>query len=450
MPPITAASPGRTSLHSNASNSNSSSSRLISVPRLICVAFCLWVGCVLYAHTIFVKIAPNTVEVHAKGADRDLLSAKENKRQFLKQAAGAAAKVLGEKAAQATADANALHEAKRSDNVDDDNPQDLNAAPAENGMTRDAAENICVKSKHRENCIHNVMSTSDIQVAHKFVGFMMAVEKKEGVVDDSSPVSMHDAKIACALAIDKANCIHDVLGTGDIDAAESYDQVDHPDKAKGHRMTPEQAQQACKMIHQEDQDKCQQHVMDLNDSGKMTHYIHLLQDEEHSRQMQDGTSDKVTAEEVKQLCAKTLDQFKCMKNVRTLAHKHVAEHYVELLHNHNDAALVNQQDAETLCNHLMDRKQRPKCVKDLANHMNALDAAMHYTNLFEQASIKGPTLTAEQVAEVCEPIMDPAMSKECLHDVETMTNLETAKVYVEVWMDSAGGDEESLNDVAQM
>ena len=185
---------------------------------------------------------------------------------------------------------------------------------------------------HGATCYHNVLSTNNLGVARKMAQFIKAD-------DEHKPyVTLHDATIACALAVDKGLCIHDVLGTGDLDSAEMYGNHAAPQKGQDgklallshhHNMNHQQAEQACRLVHPEDQEKCQQHVLTMDNEDTAMHYIHLLQDVEHHL----DTTSAISEEEAESLCAKFKDKKlhkECLKGVHMLPNQHIAEHILPL------------------------------------------------------------------------------------------------------------------------
>ncbi|CAB9518557.1 expressed unknown protein [Seminavis robusta] len=317
-------------------------------------------------------------------------------------------------------------------------PKNNNDKPNDNnqGVGKDAANGFCVKSTQREKCVHNVMATNEMKVAQKFAKLILDEEKQANAQGDRNGVTMHDAKVACALAIEKVQCIHDVFGTGDLDAAEMYDNMDPAAAAGRAPMTEEKAKKACVMVHKDDQEECKKHVMGFNDADTAEHYIHLLQDQENLADEENATP--MTDNDVKSLCAPiTANQEGCMIDVRALKNKHVAEHYIELLQNaHDSSSLVSQRDSEKLCNHL-NIKYREKCTASLVT-MNAKDAALHYSSILKEQLRVKPPLTQKEAESVCNDVPGK-LKADCVKDALTMNNPEAAQRYAELLAATAEG-----------
>lgn len=230
------------------------------------------------------------------------------------------------------------------------------------------------------------------------------------LVAHDTKISLHDAQVACARAIEKDTCIHDVMGIGDIKYANMYEQIGDDDitlrekekhgdsggKTIVHHhkpMTQKQAETACRpIIDPHDKKHCLNHVMAMNDKTIAEHYVHLLQDAElladESGHDKSANNAVVHEESAHSLCSMAFPddntlQEKCENEVITFPNIHIAEHYIQLLKGmHGDStSLVDQHDAEKLCNHVGQDKFLT-CVQETMK-LNAKDAATNYFNYFD-------------------------------------------------------------------
>ena len=309
------------------------------------------------------------------------------------------------------------------------------------------AEHPCMKinsQSHREKCYKLVLATNDLTVAKKMAGLISGVE-------DSDPVeiTLHDASIACALAIEKPNCIHDVMGTGDLESAEIYDKMAAPKKnaesgefellAHHHKMTEEQAVQSCKMVHPNDREYCKNHVMKMDDEKTAEHYVHLLQDSEHT-----DNSGSVTISEAEgsSLCASVKSsghEQQCLEDIWVLPNKHVADHFIKL---YELPGKVSETEAEKLCNHLSrSHHNHETCIETLATMKDGPEAASHFSALLKSQQAEQsntgvddskPRLTAEESQKVCRDVKDPHEQNACADDVQTLNDLVVAQQYAEM------------------
>lgn len=297
-------------------------------------------------------------------------------------------------------------------------------------VTKLAADRMCVMSSQRELCMHHVMASHDLEVAKKFAKMLLEADKRRD--RSASELTLYDAKIACALAKEKHHCIHDVLGTGDIDSAEMYDKMSEKDMAKYMKVTDLEASLACKMVNPEDQEECRKHVMGFNDPETANHYVHLLQDQEMLREEEDPSP--LTEGDADSLCTrvKTNQQF-CKQEVLVLPSKPVAVHYIELLQGaHDFSSLVAQRDAEKLCNHMV-RQNRQKCTDSLVT-MNAKDAAIHYSTILKAQLKTRPLLTNKEAESICTDLTGETKT-ECTKDVLTMNDPEAALKFAELLLE---------------
>ena len=313
------------------------------------------------------------------------------------------------------------------------------------------AEHPCMKinsETHRAECYRTVFATTDFNVAQKIATLIYETEDLQPV-----GVTLHDAKIACALAIEKANCIHDVMGTGDLESAEIYDKQAAPEKnektgkmelqAHHHKMTKNDAIQACKMVHVDDQKYCQEHVMKLDDEETAEHYVHLLQDAE-AHLSPEGTvmAGTISKEDGSTLCnAMKNAQYKdqCLKDIMGLPNKHVADHFVEL---YDLTSKVTEVQAEKLCNHLSrSHHNHETCIETLVKMANGSEAASHYSALLKSqrdqlASDMNDSkhlLTKVQSITVCQDVQPKSEQDACHADVQTMNDLVMAQKYAQ-WL----------------
>jgi hypothetical protein len=299
-----------------------------------------------------------------------------------------------------------------------------------NEVTKVAADRMCAVSSQREHCMHMVMASNDVEVAKKFAKLLLEEDKRRD--RSASGLTLYDAKIACALAIEKHLCIHDVLGTGDVDSAEIYDKIEQKDISKYIKVTDLEASLACKMVHPEDQAECKKHVMGFNDPETADHYVHLLQDQEMLNEEEDPKP--LTEGDAESLCTRVkTNQQLCQQEVLALPNKPVAVHYIELLQGaHDYSSLVSRRDAEKLCNHIL-RKNRQKCTDSLVT-MNAKDAAIHFSTILKAQLKTKPLLTAKEAESICTDLTGDT-KQGCTKDVLTMNDLEAALKYAELLLE---------------
>ena len=308
------------------------------------------------------------------------------------------------------------------------------------------AEHPCMKinsESHRHDCYKIVLATNDWSVAQKIATLVAHIEDQEPV-----GITLHDAKIACALAIEKGNCIHDVMGTGDLESAEIYDKHPAPKQnaetgqfelqSHHHKMSQEDAVQACKMVHADDRDYCKEHVMKMDDEETAEHYVHLLQDAEASKGS--GNEDTISEQDASALCASLKNtQYKqqCLQDIWVLPNKHVADHFIHLYDLTTKS--VTETEAEKLCNHLSrSHHNHETCIETLAKMDNGAAGAAHYSALLKSqrqqqqtgmATDMEPRLTAAQAQTVCQDVPATKGQNECQTDVQTLNDLVMAQKY---------------------
>ena len=239
------------------------------------------------------------------------------------------------------------------------------------------------------------------------------------------------------------------MGTGDLESAEIYDKMPAPKKnaetgeyqlsAHHHKMTEEQAKQSCKMVHPNDRDYCQKHVMKMDDEKTAEHYVHLLQDAEHT-----DNSGKLTISEAEgsSLCASVKasgHEQQCLEDIWVLPNKHVADHFIKL---YDLVGKVSETEAEKLCNHLSrNHHNHETCIETLATMKDGPEAAAHFSALLKNQQSEQqntgvdesrPRLTAEQSQKVCLDVKDPQKQKECADDIQTMNDLVVDQQYAEM------------------
>jgi hypothetical protein len=379
----------------------------VSALRVVIAAFLLWASFLLYTHTVFRKVAlqPRDHSIESFVRKQGVKGWDQERKEL------------------ATANKGTVEEDVKREGEEEE-------SWSVNEVTKFAADRMCVMSSQRELCIHNVMASHDLDVAKKFAKLLLEADKRRD--RSASEVTLYDAKIACALAIEKHHCIHDVLGTGDLDSAEMYDKMSEKDIDKYMKVSDLEASLACKMVHQEDQEECKKHVMGFNDPETANHYVHLLQDQEMLKEEEDPKP--LTTEDADSLCnrLKTNHQF-CMQEVLVLPSKPVAMHYIELLQSaHDFSSVVSQQDAEKLCNHIV-RKNRQKCTDSLVT-MNAKEAALHYSAILKAQLKTKPLLTTKEAESICSDLTGETKT-ECTNDALTMNDPEAALKYAELLLE---------------
>lgn len=423
------------------------------VVRLVALAGFAWFGVFLYTHAVFFKHSVHDVVVQNKQfhpAQEFLRNAKNLKKGVKarkREALRTAATVACEKTMYRTMTKGCVTEIKGLYNME---PKfayhyiQLLTNTQESNLKGEESEHPCVRiplAAPRSDCYEEVMNIKDLNVAKK-----MAEQIRLKTRGDS--VTLHDAKIACALALTKANCIHDVLGVGDVEVAMAYEKAPPPQKDENgkfklqqhhHKFTEQQAIQSCKMVHADDQKMCQHHMLKLDDEEHAEHYIHLLQDEEHHQE----DAEPMTKEEANSLCTtnikNTHHKEKCLEDIKHLPNRHMADHFIELYDDEHADAKVSQREAEKLCHHLRlshHKHKHESCLDNLVQ-MTGVQAAAHYGNLLrlhkkieqKENPVEMVQFTEAQATTLCEKVEPQQLRAECETDVLSITDWETAEKY---------------------
>lgn len=329
-----------------------------------------------------------------------------------------------------------------------DHYMELLKTTSERNLEGSYSEHPCLKLKtesHRATCYDHVLATKSLHVARKISLFIKADE------DHKPAVSLHDASIACALAKDKGLCIHDVIGTGDLEAAEMYANHNAPQKdeqgnlaleSHHHRLSQKEAEQACRLVHADDKVKCQEHVLMMDDAEMAQHYIHLMLDVEHH---QDATT-VISEADAQLLCKDVSDIYhniQCVRDVHMLPNQHIAEHLIKLYDEKHAEKKASKTDAERLCNHLKLSKKTNNdkaCVQHLTG-LTGIEAAAHCSKLLSRQTLeekmadgeatKKTLLTREQANSICGEFKPRELAEECRRDVMTLNDLVIAKSYAQ-------------------
>lgn len=462
----------------------SGGSKFMSHPvfRLFGVAVILWLGVVFFSHGIFHQYNSNQTdygvhpkELHPAGdflRNAKSLSSSRGAKSIGQQQLGQQGGVVdsgdmgesleaqAEKACSQSMHADYIAEClKDVQQLNNMNPpvahhyvRMLSSRAASSDLLKGkAAEHPCMSltsETHRADCYKTVLATSDFAVAQKI---SVLIHEKE--LREPGGVTLHDAKIACALTKEKGMCIHDVMGTGDLDTAEIYDKMKAPRKdaktgklameAQHHSIQKADAVQACKMVHPDDREYCQSHVMQMGDEETAEHYVHLLQDsEEHLSQNLEGV---ITKEEGVAHCESLKDathQQQCLKDIWVLPNRHVADHFIEL---YDQLTAVSETQAEKLCNHLSrSHHNHETCIETLTKMSTGAEAASHYSALLQHQRIQlatqmedsKPSLTKAQATQVCQDVKNAIHHTECLTDVTTMNDLVPAQQYAQMLLET--------------
>lgn len=286
-------------------------------------------------------------------------------------------------------------------------------------------------ARRRALCYQDLAATNDIAVRRKF-GNLLSTNwntnhNKNNQSQTSYAMQFHDAAVVCALAIDLAKCVHDVLTSGNVTVAMQFAKKPLPFRNQigtiimddvHHEFTEQDAEQACKDIPDTaGRIFCEKHFIQLDDEETARHYIHMSLDTNIGSDKKGKVNNK---EDAKILCASCPYRYypQCLEDVQVLPDYHIAAHFVQLYKLPADDK-VSREAAEKLCNHVI---RRHACIRMISAQKPPM-AAANFLSFF-----RSNYLTDHQASAICGDNNWP----ECRKDVQTMNSVAAAQLYAEL------------------